>query len=693
MYCSNLVVINLTLPAFSETTIRNLLLKELEKRGVKTATEIQYRTPIGLMKPDALLQNGADYIIETKLGPQPKLLDAITQLYDYTKHIEVEGGFAILLPQELRRPLPIEWLEHAAKDSKTKFTTTAIFSDRRPSQSFQGSLTEVSDWISKHVLKPPEYVAADTSLAINVLTDAVEYINISTLNMGEDDLEDIFGGKTVFENILQYEEGKYPLDEMRKAAIYLLINQILFYHVLSSNDPITFPKIEEDHITSPKNISTYFTRVLLIDYTPTFGFDVASRLPDSAVDPLKKVIKAIKGIAPEKIKFDLLGKVFHDLIPFNIRKAVAAFYTNNEAAELLAQLAVNNPNDTVLDLACGSGTLLVSAYHQKKILLEKSGNTFDSNDHRRFLENDITGIDIMPFAAHLAVVHLSMQAPIYETEKVRVAVWDSTELTPNQNIPAIHRELKEAYKRPSLDLFLKGKPSLEQAYITKGALTPEGIGGEEIPLKEVDIVIMNPPFTRQERLPKEYKKSLDSRLRKYKKWLTGPLGLYGYFIFLADSFLKTSGKLALVLPATVLRIASTEGIRKLLVTGYNIEYIITTYQRAAFSEAAKFREILLLANKKMKSVDVNSSNNDERCLLVFLLRLPTTYVDSQNISEVIKYQKDLLDIGDTFENDFIKCKLVTNSLLKKSVSNLFKFIATSNWEIEDIWEKIKVKGL
>jgi len=35
-----------------------------------------------------------------------------------------------------------------------------------------------------------------------------------------------------------------------------------------------------------------------------------------------------------------LGKVFHELIPFEVRKAVAAFYTNNEAAEILAQLAI-----------------------------------------------------------------------------------------------------------------------------------------------------------------------------------------------------------------------------------------------------------------------------------------------------------------------------------------------------------------
>lgn len=105
------------------------------------------------------------------------------------------------------------------------------------------------------------------------------------------------------------------------------------------------------------------------DYSSVFGFDVASCLPDSATEAVKKAVIAVKALAPEKIRHDLLGKVFHELIPLEIRKAVAAFYTNNEAAELLAQLAIDKPDAKVIDLAVGSGTLLVAAYRQKRELL------------------------------------------------------------------------------------------------------------------------------------------------------------------------------------------------------------------------------------------------------------------------------------------------------------------------------------
>jgi len=134
---------------------------------------------------------------------------------------------------------------------------------------------------------------------------------------------------------------------------------------------------------------------------------------------------------------------------------VAAFYTNNEAGALLARLAIHKATDKTIDLACGSGTLLVSAYHRKKELMEAEGKTFTPQDHKRFLEKELTGIDIMPFAAHLAAVHLSLQEPLYETQRVRLAVWGSTEPTvrPGKVIHTISRELRKAYARPKLDMF------------------------------------------------------------------------------------------------------------------------------------------------------------------------------------------------------------------------------------------------
>jgi hypothetical protein len=667
-------------PRPTEMTVRDLLQEELRKRGVTVVPEFSVSTPTGVLKPDILLRNGAPYVVETKLGAETKLLEAMVKLYDYSKYVtEAKGAFAVLFPEELRRPWPYEVWMRIATDPKLECSVIAIFKDLRPSQPFKGNLSQIADWMAGHVLRAP-VVEADTGFAIRVLRDAVSYITASVKQLRGKELEDIFGGKSVFENILQYEEGKYPLEEMRQAATYLLVNQLLFYHVLSRVDA-SFPAVDEEKIRRPSDLMQYFEPVLKRDYSSIFGFDVASRLPEDATDVVKKVVMVVKALAPEKIRHDLLGKVFHELIPFEVRKAVAAFYTNNEAAELLAQLAIDKPDAKVMDLAVGSGTLLVAAYRRKRELLQKVKGTIELEDHKRFLEQDLTGIDIMPFAAHLAVVHLSLQALLYETEKVRVAVWDSTELKPGQTIPAIWSELKAAYRRPTLDMFSKGGFS-EEAYVTKGTVTMERIGGEKIPLEQIDLVIMNPPFTRQERLPIYYKEKLVERLKEYETYMHGQLGLHGFFIFLADRFLKPGGKIALVLPASILRVKSNFGVRSLLSERYDLNFIITSRQKLAFSEATWFGEILLIATKKTKEHEQSTP-----CNIVILRELPSNLQEASNLAREIK-RSVLTSTSDKYETEKLLMFAIEQDELRNNVGNWFSFISTYEPTIAKSWKEV-----
>ena len=669
----------------TEMTLRDLLVEELRRREVVVLPEMSFKALDGRhLMPDLVLKDGAQYVVETKLGAETKLLDAMVRLYDYSKYVtEAKGAFAVLFPQELRQPWSHDVILNIAMNPKTEYVVTAIFKDLRPSQRFAGNLSEIADWMAGHVLRAP-VVEADTGFAIRVLRDAVSYITASVRQLRDKELEDIFGGKTVFENILQYEEGRYPLEEMRQAATYLLVNQLLFYHVLSRMDA-SFPAVDEEKIGKPADLVQYFEPVLKRDYSSVFGFDVASRLPVDATEVVKKAVMVVKALAPEKIRHDLLGKVFHELIPFEIRKAVAAFYTNNEAAEILAQLAIDKPDAKVMDLAVGSGTLLVAAYRRKRELLQKVKGTIELEDHKRFLEQDLTGIDIMPFAAHLAVVHLSLQALLYETEKVRVAVWDSTELKPGQTIPAIWSELKAAYRRPTLDMFAKGG-LIEEAYVTKGAVTLEGVGGEKIPLEKADLVVMNPPFTRQERLPTDYKEALSKRLQGYEDYLHGQLGLYGYFIFLADKFVKEGGKIALVLPATVLRVKSAQGVRRLLTENYHIEHIITARQRLAFSESAKFREILLVATK-IESVEDEGEmkENTLKCTITILKRMPESLEEARDWATKVK--TIAFSTSETYEDENFIVYKVSQEQLKALTENMFTLISVHTPSLIGLWTK------
>jgi len=653
----------------TESTILDLFKEELAKKA-KVLTQLSYPQLSGRKQPDATIGEKQDYFIEAEWeGNEAK---GLVQAARYQR-LGCEGIFVVMFPNRLRRSMPRPVLLRQAQNAK--ISVIAIFNDERSQDFFSGTIDEVTTRISIHVLKEI-HVEIKTANIISIIRKAVEYISAALAGVTEQNLDEIFGGKSVFDNILQYEEKSYPLKEMRKGAAYLLVNQILFYHLLSKARPNDFEELNEDKIQSFEELQVYFDKVLKIDYRPTFGFRITTKLPEEALDPVKEAVNIIKVLQPERIKHDILGKIFHELIPFEVRKALAAFYTNNEAGALLARLSIQTPADKVIDLACGSGTLLVCAYQRKRELMQAEGKTFTPEDHMRFLEKDLTGVDVMPFAAHLAAVHLSLQEPLYETQRVRLAVWDSTEPTvrPGKTIPTLSRELRKAYARPKLDVFTNHRAISafsENAYINKGSLTPEGVGGDAINLESVDVVIMNPPFTRQERIPEEYKTKLAERFREYADSLTGQTGLHGYFILLADVFLNVGGRLAFVLPATVLRLRSMEGLRKFLVENYRLDQIITTEQRSAFSEAARFREILLIATKTKENLRTS------KCLFVNLKRIPVDVADADFLADEIILSKNT---NQELDDADLATRIVNQSELRLSTENWFDRISIQDGE-------------
>jgi hypothetical protein len=653
----------------TEDTITTILANELEKRGVKVQTFPKVELPgIGLRKPDMWCHNGGDYVVEAKFR-KDKLIEAVSKVYEYLNLPSVVGGFAILYPEELSRPgLSRESLENLVRS--LDFTLVPVFrhqDQRRGFKLFEGTLLEVADFLAKHVLTPPVYIEPSVPDIIKTLRNAATNLATTMRHLTGNQLNDLFGGKGVFENILQYEERQYPVEDLRIAAAYILVTQLLFYHVLSRANPTLFQELDPMQVRHPSDLKhLYFDRVLNINYKAVLSYDVASRIGIEHIPVIKNVINAIKAIAPEKVRGDLLGTIFHDLIPFETRKSVAAYYTNVLAAEFLAWLAIDRPDAKVADFAVGSGGLLVAAYRRKRYLIERE-REFTEHDHKRFVEWELTGIDIMPFAANVAACHLALQEPRYFTNRVRIAVWDSTDLKPGRSIPPI----------ASLPVVLTG-PSTLDSYVdvedvvgVKGAVSLRDEKPDEIQLEECDAVIMNPPFTRQERIPERYKEILSARFGEYRNYLHGQLGYYGYFVLLADRFLKDEGRIAFVLPATVLKIRSCEGIRRLLSERYHVEYIVTTWHRSAFSESTMFREILLVARK-------TRPGPYSKTKIVVLKKLPETLEESRRIAEKIKASQSKLD------DEEVSIRVIDYTGLRDEVDNWFKFIAVSDLSLLDV---------
>ena len=421
-------------------------------------------------------------------------------------------------------------------------------------------------------------------------SDEFKSLMYSVVDSLTDYLPSVKGGARLFEHVIAtIPQEKAEEETARRGSAYLLLNQLVFHRILSSHTELGYTELDPSLIHSGLDIQSRFDEVMVQDYRAIFKTNVIDLFPQGAIPFIRSLIKLISHLKPEEFTMDLLGSIFHTLIPLPVRQPVAAYYTNEWAARLLVSLAGIRGTDRVADFACGSGSLLVAAYEQKAKVDNRPN---DQTRHALYLEKEITGIDIMPFAAHLAVVQLALLNPVRWTNQVQVAVEDSTRYHPGDPIRSLERKAISPQRR----LSSYGENPEPVQTVERGAMSADGAGTDFV-LTPQDVIVMNPPFTRKQYIKKEYREELSARFPDYAGYINREMGFYGYFVALADRFLVDGGRLALVAPAALLRQESMSGIRRLLRERYQIRNVIMSTFRSAFSEDTQIREMLLVATK------------------------------------------------------------------------------------------------
>ncbi|MHA2204018.1 MAG: Eco57I restriction-modification methylase domain-containing protein, partial [Candidatus Hodarchaeales archaeon] len=418
-----------------------------------------------------------------------------------------------------------------------------------------------------------------------------------------------------------------------------MTTQIIFYQILSG-ERTDLPKINIDSL-SFDILTDYFEMALKITCNPIFQPNIMKNLDNGTFKLLRDSIKEIISLRPELLQYEVLALIFNTLIPFSLRKRIGAYYSGIKTAQLLSHFAIEDPSVKVFDPACGSGALLISSYQRKKEITKFRKGKFTITDHKRFLSSDITGIDIMPFAILLSTIHLAFQAPFYEFYPNRLAVHDSILLHPKSR----------------LQQFLSLEKNVSAVKIS-----------QQLNLEFVDLVIMNPPFVRQESLRKirpSYKDEIHQIFGEYSSLINKKMSYYCYFLFLADKFLKSGGRIAAVIPASFLRVETTLKMRKWLLEQYDIQYIICQQDKPNFSEDTAFREVLLVATKNGPTAEIE-------------------YILVKDIEKIESFE----EVSDTWKRRKISCD-------ELSSINLFLPIATMNGSsLLEIWQLIsKMKDL
>nr|MDO8100183.1 N-6 DNA methylase [Candidatus Njordarchaeota archaeon] len=509
-----------------EETIYEYIGKTFAKYGCKhfTLVSVEGRGP-----PDLVIEfEGQKVVCEVKIDMETKREEALIDAYTKALRLKTPHAMALLFPSYVRNIAPTE-LERVYPNLEVSATIlTEWLADRRESTTLdnladfvvarfqdwsktrtstvnydlvvdvaRASIAEIAAYLRSHLVSGP---ILDSAMAV-----------IGRFDIYKSLLEDISG-------ITENEAKLYIAD----ITAYILANQLLFYHVLS--EKLGYERLPDvDPLRPPDDLLStlegLFTGVS-VEYPRIFGLDLFPILVRTRdlriVYSTARLISKIKALRPQHIREDMFGRLYHETIPPETRKNLGAFYTKPEAARLLATLGIERWNVKVLDPACGSGTLLVESYHRKSQLAPPMSK---DELHRKFVMEDIYGIDVMHFAAHMTTTNLTLQ-------DIRVRV------EPN----IFSRDGVEAMVKP---LQAKPDPPTVEQTLDRWLATMAGAGLSN----DFDVVIMNPPFTRRERIPAEKEK-----LEELVPLVKGKTGYWAYFVLGADNVLKQNGIMALVVP-------------------------------------------------------------------------------------------------------------------------------------------------
>jgi hypothetical protein len=405
----------------------------------------------------------------------------------------------------------------------------------------------------------------------------------------------------------------------------VVINAMVFQERLAS-DEATYQSISaarRNRQFARLLLLQLWERILEVDYYPIFSMarDVVEEFSEvEATDFLEEcaaTAAALLGMGAVG-RHDLAGQIFNRLIAE--RELLAAYYTSIPASTLLAGLALapsrwpgwdwGNIDEIhrlrIVDPACGTGTLLMAAYRQivQNYVAAEGAPPDDPALHRALVEKIVTGADVVQAAIHLTAATLAAMSPSARFEQMqlhtlRLGMASATDI-----------------RLGSLDWL--AAPEVQSFFsATQEQIGATGVTGGLVPRPRSDLVISNPPYTRCGAdggsedaiarvfaLPEGNREAQQAVARRTSALLRGTpanqmAGHASSFTVLADRLVNPGGRIALVLPVTALSGESWRGIRQMLASRYEIEFVVSSQdpERRSMSYDTDIAEILLVARR------------------------------------------------------------------------------------------------
>jgi hypothetical protein len=370
------------------------------------------------------------------------------------------------------------------------------------------------------------------------------------------------------------DQRELMIETAARFSCYVLAIKIVFYDALRRKHDqlpaLTLPRAGLTAGDLKERLARAFRRAEKAsgDYETVFqGDDLGDSLPllvDEVVDDWRLLIKQVDEYDFTHIEYDIIGMIFNGLTSPEERHRYGQHYTKSEIVDLINAFCIRKPDARVIDPACGGGTFLVRAYARKKWLEQQERK---SRSHEERL-GEIFGVDVSTYASHLTVVSLATRDLGRVANYPRVACKDFFEVKRSTKIFPASVEQRG------------GKPHTVS-----------------VAAAEIDAVIGNPPYVRQEALTAEQKRDYAAAFTT--AWpdlkVSGRSDLHIYFWPHATSFLpEEDGYFGFLTSSSWLDVEYGFPLQRWILQNFCIEAIMESSVEPWFTDARVATAVTIL---------------------------------------------------------------------------------------------------
>ena len=404
--------------------------------------------------------------------------------------------------------------------------------------------------------------------------------------------------------------------------------------------------------------------ILEKDYVPIFrpALAVLAALREGkAIDDAIRVVAECANRVADSLSdlgYDHAGPLYHRIL--GSAKSDGAFYTNNLSAIMLARLSFTPElidwtdieavaRLRIIDPACGTGTLLMAALQTIKARVAGS-REMDNKDrnalHKCLVEDVLCGLDINQHGIQLAACNLTLGAPTVDYARMNlVTMPHGPQVDGSPKAGSLEILTAAERSRQDLQTVLAPARSLESLDATQVNESAE----IRFPLHDLDVVIMNPPFTANENRSRKYGEAGRKAMQRHELSIqehvehrdsaaTGVItanSIGTFFTPLSDMLISDKwGTLAKVIPTTACTNTSGVAERRFLANRFHIETVVTSHdpRRPNFSENTAIHESLLICRRRSRDND----SSDQPTRFVALRSMPATVQEAIEAAEAIQ---------------------------------------------------------